>query len=76
MNKEFLSINQAAEKLGVHHATIRKMIRQERLRATRIGSAYRIDQAELARFINANATTTPQPPPRITPEEIIAMLGK
>jgi excisionase family DNA binding protein len=45
-----LSVDQVAATLSVHVRTVRRYIRDGRLRATRIGKLYRIPAAELAAF--------------------------
>lgn len=45
-----LSVEQVASALSVHVRTVRRYIRDGRLRATRIGKLYRIPAAELAAF--------------------------
>jgi len=45
-----MSVEQVAATLGVHARTVRRYIRDGRLRATRIGKLYRIAAAELAAF--------------------------
>jgi excisionase family DNA binding protein len=48
----FLSVNQAAERLGVHPNTVYRMIVAKRLRAIRAGRLWRIPEAELARIVS------------------------
>lgn len=50
MSSPFLTVEQAAEVLDLHPKTVRRMIREGRLRATRIGKSYRILEADLAHF--------------------------
>jgi excisionase family DNA binding protein len=45
-----LSVEQVATTLGVHVRTVRRYIRDGRLRASRIGKLYRVPAAELAAF--------------------------
>jgi excisionase family DNA binding protein len=45
---EFYSPEEVASKLGLHVRTIRRFIRNGKLRATRIGKQYRISAVELA----------------------------
>ena len=45
--QELLSVDQVAERLGLHVKTVRGYVRDGRLRATRIGKQYRIARADL-----------------------------
>jgi excisionase family DNA binding protein len=47
MTERFLTINEVAELLGVHHGTIRRMIARGTLRAVRVGRLWRVPQAAL-----------------------------
>jgi excisionase family DNA binding protein len=59
MERGWQSVEQVAERLGLHVRTVRGYIRDGRLRAVRIGKQYRIAEADLAAF-----TGLPAPPPR------------
>ncbi|MFB9544369.1 helix-turn-helix domain-containing protein [Micromonospora sagamiensis] len=48
MSEEMYSVDQVAERLGLHVRTVRGYIRTGRLRAVRIGKQYRITRADLA----------------------------
>ena len=48
-----LSVNQAADRLGVKHGTVRKLITSGSLPASRIGGAIRIDPSELETWIKS-----------------------
>lgn len=50
MSDELLSVEQVAERLGLHARTVRNYVRDGRLKATRIGKQYRIASADLAAF--------------------------
>jgi excisionase family DNA binding protein len=52
---ELTTVDQAAERLGLHAKTVLRMIREGRLRATRIGKAYRILRTDLDALIGAPA---------------------
>ena len=54
----FLSVGQAAERLGVHPNTVYRMIVAGRLGAVRAGRLWRISEAELARVSPGPAATT------------------
>lgn len=50
MSEGFYTAEQAADRLRFHPKTVRRFIREGRLRATRIGKSYRIMQSDLAAF--------------------------
>ncbi|MCW2642831.1 MAG: binding domain protein excisionase family [Dactylosporangium sp.] len=50
MEREWHSVEQVAERLGLHVRTVRGYIRDGRLKAVRIGKQYRIAQADLDAF--------------------------
>jgi excisionase family DNA binding protein len=52
----FLSVDQAAARLGVHPNTVYRMIVGGRLRAVRAGRLWRIPETELARVSSGPAT--------------------
>ena len=58
----FLSVDQAAGRLGVHPNTVYRMIDGGRLRATRAGRLWRIPEAELGRVESAGPAPRPRPP--------------
>lgn len=59
-----MSVEQVAATLGVHARTVRRYIRDGRLRATCIGKLYRIPAAELAAFTGRSFTGgVPDPDP-------------
>ena len=61
------TVNDAARELGVHPKTVLRAIRAGRLRARRIGKAYRIRRAELARFADLpEPAETPAAQPWVT----------
>lgn len=45
-----LTLNQAAEQLGLSPATLRSQIRYGSLKATKLGPVWTISKAELARY--------------------------
>lgn|SRR5277367_2137940 len=57
MSEELYSVEQVAERLGLHVRTVRSYVREGRLKAVRIGKQYRIGQADLEAL-----TGRPQPP--------------
>ncbi|WP_328611893.1 helix-turn-helix domain-containing protein [Amycolatopsis sp. NBC_00345] len=60
MAQELYSVEQVADRLGLHVRTVRGYVRDERLKAVRIGKQYRISAADLAAFTGA-------PPPSAAP---------
>lgn len=65
MSSPFLTAEEAAKLLGLHPKTVRRMIREGRLRATRIGKSYRILESDLAQFTGA-ARESRSPAARVT----------
>ncbi|MFE0593160.1 helix-turn-helix domain-containing protein [Micromonospora echinospora] len=55
MSEKMYSVEQVAERLGLHVRTVRGYIRSGRLRAVRIGKQYRIAEADLAALIGRPA---------------------
>ncbi len=55
MSQELLSVEQVAERLGLHVKTVRGYVRDGRLRATRIGKQYRITRDALAELTGHGA---------------------
>ncbi len=47
MDKELYSVEQVAERLGLHVKTVRNYVREGRLKAVRIGKQYRIARQDL-----------------------------
>ncbi|MFF7210565.1 helix-turn-helix domain-containing protein [Streptomyces sp. NPDC008238] len=47
MEREWLSVEQVADRLGLHVRTVRGYIRDGRLKAVRIGKQYRVARADL-----------------------------
>ncbi|WP_030985459.1 helix-turn-helix domain-containing protein [Streptomyces sp. NRRL S-1813] len=59
MNERFYSVEQVAERLGLHVRTIRTYVRDGRLPAVRIGKQYRIAHEDLEAF---TGRPVPAPP--------------
>jgi excisionase family DNA binding protein len=55
MEREWLSVEQVAERLGLHVRTVRGYIRDGRLKAVRIGKQYRVARADLDALTGAPA---------------------
>jgi excisionase family DNA binding protein len=47
MNERWLTINEVAELLGVHHGTVRRLIAKGRLPAVRVGRLWRVPSSAL-----------------------------
>lgn len=54
--EEFFTIKEIAEKLQVHHNTVRALIRTERLLAIRVGHQWRILSSDLEDYIHRSKT--------------------
>jgi excisionase family DNA binding protein len=59
---QLYSVDQVADRLGLHVRTVRNYVRDGRLRAVRIGKQYRIAQADLDALIG-EAASSPEPDP-------------
>ncbi len=57
MSRDLYSVDQVAERLGLHVRTVRNYVRDGRLKAVRIGKQYRIARPDLEAF-----TGQPVPP--------------
>ncbi|WP_046468083.1 helix-turn-helix domain-containing protein [Allosalinactinospora lopnorensis] len=60
MNDRFYSVEQVAERLGLHVRTIRNYVREGRLSAVRIGKQYRIAHEDLEAFTGRSAPASPR----------------
>jgi excisionase family DNA binding protein len=60
MERGWHSVEQVAERLGLHVRTVRGYIRDGRLRAVRIGKQYRVAPADLDTFTGRPAVTARQ----------------
>ncbi|MEW9836429.1 helix-turn-helix domain-containing protein [Mesorhizobium marinum] len=61
MSHILVTVEQAAVTLKVHPKTVLRYIREGRLQATRIGKAYRIEQAKLDAFVGVAGARVPSP---------------
>jgi excisionase family DNA binding protein len=57
-SQELITVDAAAKRLQLHPKTVLRSIRSGRLRATRIGKAYRIVSADLDAFVGVPAAIT------------------
>jgi excisionase family DNA binding protein len=62
MATEFITTNEAAERLGTTRQTIALYIRQHKIPAIRFGKEYRIPRAEFERLLQAPPTPEGQEP--------------
>lgn len=56
MDDEFISVEEAAKRLGLHPDSIRRFIRNKELKAFRFGGVYRIKKTDFEEFIKTHAT--------------------
>jgi excisionase family DNA binding protein len=56
MADDVLSIEQVAERLGLHVRTVRRYVREGRLKAVRIGKQYRVARAALAELTGSHVS--------------------
>ena len=57
MPPPLLTLEEAAQQLKTSTWTVRRWIREGKLRGVRIGGTYRVDPADLAEFIRKGKTT-------------------
>jgi len=61
MHARLLTADEVADRLNLHVRTVRRFIREGRLKATRIGKEYRIADTDLAGFAGGAATAASAP---------------
>lgn len=59
MQEKFYTVERIAEMLEMHPKTIQKYIREGKLRATKVGKAWRVSGHDLSQFVQANGETNP-----------------
>jgi excisionase family DNA binding protein len=75
MEEVLFSIEQVAERLGLHVKTIRNYVREGRLRAVRIGKQYRIAAPDLAAMMGRPISSLePQPVRRTRHAEVYSVV--
>jgi len=56
MEQRYYTVAKVAEMLDIHEKTIQRYIREGKLRATKVGKAWRISGHDLSLFVNENKT--------------------
>lgn len=56
--KQFLSLEEVADLLGVHYQLIYRLVRSGELPAVRLGRIYRIERADLDRYLERSKTSS------------------
>jgi len=75
MEEAVFSIEQVAERLGLHVKTVRNYVREGRLKAVRIGKQYRIAAADLAAMLGRPvASLEPEPVRRTRHVEVYSVV--
>jgi excisionase family DNA binding protein len=75
MEQELYSVEQVAERLGLHVRTVRHYVREGRLKAVRIGKQYRIAREDLEALTGLPAVALdPEPVPRHRHVEISSIV--
>jgi excisionase family DNA binding protein len=75
MSEEMYSVEQVADRLGLHVRTVRGYIRAGRLRAVRIGKQYRIARADLDALTGRPEPTSPAAGPAVEVSSIVQIDG-
>ncbi len=73
MDKKYYTVNEIANVLNLHQKTIQRYIREKKLKANKIGKAWRIEEKELETFANNMGITqlTNQEPKQIKASTVI-----
>ncbi|MGW2922528.1 helix-turn-helix domain-containing protein [Streptomyces angustmyceticus] len=74
MEESLYSVEQVAERLGLHVRTIRNYVRDGRLPAVRIGKQYRIAHEDLEAFTGRPASTSGDPAGRPRHTEVSSIV--
>ncbi|MEU3017805.1 helix-turn-helix domain-containing protein [Nocardiopsis sp. NPDC007018] len=62
MTRQYYSVDQVADLLGLHVKTVRAYVREGRLAATRIGKQYRVRRSDLEEFTGGPLAEEAMPP--------------
>jgi excisionase family DNA binding protein len=66
MSEEFFTVEDAAGRLRLHPKTLRRFIREGRLKASRVGKSYLIQRSELDGFAGVRKSFRAAPTARVT----------
>jgi excisionase family DNA binding protein len=55
--ESLLSVEEGAQKLGLHPVTLRKWLREKRISGVKVGRKWKLRESDLRAFVAANATT-------------------
>lgn len=75
MAQELLSVEQVADKLGLHVRTVRNYVRDGRLKAVRIGKQYRIAAEDLAEFTGLRVPEASAPARHVEVSSVVQIEG-
>ena len=67
-DKEFYTIQEIADILGLHVKTVRNYVRQGRIVSTKVGKQYRVPRQDLEAFIGKTLESGPEQKPPMRPE--------
>jgi excisionase family DNA binding protein len=67
VTREFWTLAEVAQRLGVHTFTVRRLCWSGKLHSTRIGSLLRISEAELQRYLSEQTASAPSARAGATP---------
>jgi excisionase family DNA binding protein len=48
------TVEEAAEKLKIHHETMRDYLRERKITGVKVGRSWRVRESDLSAYINAN----------------------
>ena len=57
-DKQFLSIEEVADLLGVHYQLVYRLVREGELPAAKVGRVYRVDRADLMVYLDSRKATS------------------
>ncbi|MCP4134919.1 MAG: helix-turn-helix domain-containing protein [bacterium] len=60
MKNDMYTVDEAADTLGLHPKTIRRFIREEKLKAHKVGGQWRIMDADLKSFMGVDKNSAPE----------------